>query len=75
MGPITLVFDLPAGTTQYHLQVIPFKGDGPGANLIRNAESSFTLQPPTLGVGPYVMLPGLTYTWRLRATDKDHIRR
>ncbi|GEM_PF-413927 len=70
MGPITLTFDLPVGSTQYQIQVIPFNGDGPGANLIRNAESSYTLQPPTLGIGPYVMLPGMTYTWRLRATDK-----
>ncbi len=70
MGAITLSFELPAGTTQYHIRLIPFNGDGPGANLIRNPESSFTLLPPTLGVGPYVILPGMTYTWRLRATNK-----
>ena len=69
MGAITLSFQLPAGATQYQVQVTPFNGDGPGANLIRNAESSFTLQPPVLGIGPYVMLPGMTYTWRIRATD------
>ncbi|GEM_PF-2844568 len=69
MGAITLSFELPTGSTQYHLQATPFRGDGPGVNLIRNAETSFTLQPPTLGIGPYVMLPGMTYTWRIRATD------
>ena len=69
MGAITLSFELPSGSTQYHFQVTPFRGDGPGVNLIRNAETSFTLQPPTLGIGPYVMLPGMTYTWRIRATD------
>ena len=69
MGAITLSFELPSGSTQYHLQVTPYRGDGPGVNLIRNAETSFTLQPPTLGIGPYVMLPGMTYTWRIRGTD------
>jgi len=56
----------PAGTTQYQIQVIPFNNDGPGINLIRNAESSYQVQAPAFGTGPYVMLPGMTYTWRVR---------
>jgi subtilisin family serine protease len=63
----TLAWTNPPGATQYQIQVIPANNDGPGLNLIRNAESSFVLQPPVLGAGPYVMLPGMTYTWRVRA--------
>lgn len=69
LGGDTLTFHLPAKATQYQVQVTPFDGDGPGANLIRNAESSFTLPPPVLGVGPYVLLPGKTHVWRIRDTD------
>ncbi|MCX6023623.1 MAG: hypothetical protein NTZ05_18190 [Chloroflexi bacterium] len=66
MGAVTLQWNLPAGSTQYQLQVTPFNGDGPGINLIRNAEGQFTIpSPPTW----YVLLPGMTYTWRVRVTD------
>ena len=67
---ITLTWDLPPGATQYHIQVIPFNNDGPGINLIRDAATSYTIEPPVLGKGPYVILPGMSYTWRLRATEK-----
>lgn len=69
VGPVTLSWALPEGATQYQLQVIPFAGDGPSANLIRNAEPSFTVPAPVLGQGPYLLLPGMSYTWRVRATD------
>ncbi|MCX6024129.1 MAG: hypothetical protein NTZ05_20835, partial [Chloroflexi bacterium] len=66
MGPITLQWNLPVGATQYHLQVVPFNGDGPGIDLIRNAESQFTIPaPPTW----YVMLPVMTYSWQVRVSD------
>lgn len=65
-----LTWTLPAGTTQYQLQVVPANGDGPAINLIRNAETSFTIPTPQLGRGDYIMLPGMTYTWRVRATSK-----
>lgn len=66
LSSITLSWDLPSGGTQYQLQVSPFNGDGPGINLIRNAEGQFTIPaPPTW----YVLLPGMTYTWRVRVTD------
>ncbi len=70
MSTITLTWDLPASSTQYHLQVVPFNNDGPGINLIRDAASTYTIEPPVLGHGPYVMLPGMTYTWHVRVTDK-----
>ena len=66
----TLAWSNPTGATQYQLQVAPANNDGPGINIIRNAETSFVLQPPVLGAGPYVMLPGMSYTWRVRATSK-----
>ncbi|MBI4496471.1 MAG: hypothetical protein HY689_01025 [Chloroflexi bacterium] len=60
----------PEGTTQNQIQVLPAKLDGPAINLIRNAETSFTIPAPAVGQGNYIMLPGMTYTWRVRATSK-----
>lgn len=64
----SLAWTNPPGITQYHIEVRPAKDDGPAINLIRNAEPGFTVQPPQMGQGPYVMLPGMTYTWRVRVT-------
>lgn len=64
----TLTWVNPAGATQFQVQVVPAKNDGPAINLIRNVESSYVVQPPVFGSGPYVMLPELTYTWRVRTT-------
>ncbi|MBI2887652.1 MAG: hypothetical protein HYY02_10645 [Chloroflexi bacterium] len=65
----SLAWTNPPNTTQYQLQVIPANNDGPGINVIRNAEASFPVQAPVLGQGPYVMLPGMTYTWRVRTAS------
>jgi len=70
MGPYQLCADMPQGTTQYQVQVTPFNNDGPAVNLIRNTENCFTLQPPVKGQGNYVLLPGMTYSWRVRVTDQ-----
>jgi len=70
MGPYQLCADLPQGTTQYQVQVTPYNNDGPAVNLIRNTENCFTLQPPVKGQGNYVLLPGMTYFWRMRVTDQ-----
>jgi len=64
-----LTWNLPPGTTQYQLQVIPANNDGPGINLIRSAESSYQVAAPKLGVGNYVLLPGMGYTWRVRVSS------
>lgn len=65
---VTVAWDLPQGATQYHLQVNPANNDGPAVNLVRNAAGWFTIAaPPTW----YVLLPNMTYTWRVRATDKS----
>ncbi len=66
----TLSWENPHNTTQYNLEMFPVNGDGPGINLIRNAEESYTIQPPVFGQGNYVMLPDMKYWWRVRTTDK-----
>ena len=73
MEPIQFSFNLPAGTTQYHIEVMPLYGDGPAINMVVGdpnlvASGAFTVLPPVLGQGNYVLLPGATYTWRVRAT-------
>lgn len=68
LQPLELRWQLPGGTTQYQLQVAPYNNDGPGIDLIRNAGPSYTIQPPLLDRGNFVLLPGMTYTWRVRAT-------
>ncbi|MBI2886961.1 MAG: hypothetical protein HYY02_07110 [Chloroflexi bacterium] len=56
--------------TQVHLQVVPANNDGPAIDAIRSAESSFLIQPPVIGQGNYTLLPDMTYTWRVRASNK-----
>ncbi|MCX6022029.1 MAG: hypothetical protein NTZ05_09935, partial [Chloroflexi bacterium] len=67
VGPVTLSWAAPAGSTQLHLQITPANGDGPSINLIRNPDGAFTIPAPPEW---YVLLPGLTYTWRVRVSDK-----
>lgn len=57
----------PPGVTQYHLQVLPANNDGPGINIIRDADASFVIPAPPAWYG---LLPDMTYTWRLRVTGK-----
>jgi subtilisin family serine protease len=64
----TVHWNLAVGTTQYQIQVIPANNDGPAINLIRDVDRSYVVVPPVFGTGPYVMLPGMTYTWRIRTT-------
>ena len=65
-GPF-LLWTNPAGTTQYQLQVTPANNDGPGVNLIiGSADDAFDIPAPPDWYG---MLPDITYTWRVRATD------
>ena len=64
----TVQWNLAIGTTQYQIQVIPANNDGPAINLIRDVDRTYTVTPPLFGAGPYVMLPGMTYSWRIRTT-------
>ncbi|MEK7217026.1 MAG: S8 family serine peptidase, partial [Chloroflexota bacterium] len=63
-----LSWNAAAGMTQFQVQVIPANNDGPAINLIRNAATSYVIDPPVFGTGPYVMLPQITYSWRIRTT-------
>ncbi|MSQ27685.1 MAG: hypothetical protein EXR51_06065 [Dehalococcoidia bacterium] len=64
----TLAWSSPKVFTQYQLQVIPANNDGPALNLIRNRESSFVVEAPDMDRGPYILLPAMSYTWRVRVS-------
>ncbi len=63
-----LVWNVATGATQYQIQVLPANNDGPSINLIRDIDTSYAVPAPLFGTGPYVMLPGMTYSWRIRTT-------
>lgn len=72
LGP-RLSWSVAGRITHFHLQVAPFGGDGPAIDLVisdagQAASRSYQIQAPVLGQGPYVMLPGMSYTWRLRVS-------
>ena len=64
----TLRWPNPPGTTQIHLQVIPYQGEGPGVDLILGSVESFTLPPPPTWYG---LLPDMGYTWRVRSSASN----
>ncbi|MCX6021567.1 MAG: hypothetical protein NTZ05_07525, partial [Chloroflexi bacterium] len=68
LGAVLLRWNLPSGAAQYQVQLLPANSDGPGINLIRNAAGSYTIPAPLLGQGPYILLPGTRYLWRVRAS-------
>lgn len=73
----TLRFTPNANIKQFQVQVIPFNNDGPGINLIIGAQElvqsgKFIVSPPEFGKGNYVMLPGMSYTWRIRTTSSTN---
>ncbi|MSQ27972.1 MAG: hypothetical protein EXR51_07535 [Dehalococcoidia bacterium] len=66
----TLLWEPPADATQYQLQVVPFAGDGPGIDVVRDIEAVFVVPVPDFGEAEpnYLMLPDLGYVWRVRTT-------
>lgn len=58
----------PPNTIQYQFQLLPARNDGPAINVIRDAEDRFTVAPPVPGQGPFILLPDMTYSWRVRTT-------
>ncbi|MBI2039522.1 hypothetical protein HYT18_00440 [Candidatus Microgenomates bacterium] len=63
-------------TKWVHLQLIPANNDGPGVNLVIGDPSiiqkgEFSVPAPIFGQGPYIMLPGMSYTWRVRVSDQS----
>lgn len=64
---VTLDWTSASGATQYEVQVAPFENDGPAVDQIQSAARSLTIPaPPTV----YLLLPAMTYTWRVRSTNK-----
>lgn len=66
---VILNWTLSQGATQYQVQVTPANNDGPAIDLIRAPEQSFTVAAPKMGQGNYVLLPDMTYSWRVRASN------
>ncbi len=60
---VPLTWTPPPSATQYHLQVTPFGGDGPGINVIRGVETGFLIPSPPAWYG---LLPDMGYDWRVR---------
>ena len=65
---VELQWVLPERATQIHLQVVPANNAGPGIDIIRNATTSFYINPPPIW---YTLLPGMSYIWKVRATNKQ----
>jgi len=72
LGPL-LTWSNPAGTKWYQIQVVPFNDDGPGINLIIGEPAlvdaaQYQVKEPNFGGADpsYVMLPGMTYFWKVR---------
>ena len=74
MGPL-LQWTQPPRTTWFQVQVIPFNEDGPGINLVIGdgalvEAAQYQVLGPNFGSADpnYVMLPDLTYLWRVRTS-------
>ena len=68
MAPL-LTWSNPVSATQVHLQIVPARNDGPGIDLILGPGQSYKVAAPEFGVGNYVLLPGMTYLWRVRTAS------
>lgn len=76
--PVKLSWINPVNTTQYQIQVTPFSHDGPSINQIEGrsnlvTQASFTVSAPKIGEGNYILLPGMTYSWRVRTSTSLNI--
>lgn len=68
-----LRWSAPLGVNWYHLQVLPFNLDGPGVDLLIGepelvSAGRYQVAAPKFGDGNYVLLPGMTYVWRVRTS-------
>lgn len=66
---VVLSWTNPPGTQQVHVQVHPLNDEGPSINeVLAGDHNIIDIAAPVFGKGPYVMLPGATYIWRVRAS-------
>ena len=63
----TLEWSLQKGATQVQLQVLPARNDGAGIDTILSGVTSFVVPAPPDWYG---LLPGMSYSWRVRASAK-----
>jgi len=65
-GSLSLKVELttPTGTTQQKRRITPANNDGPAITLLRNQEGFFEVPVPQIGVGNYILLPDMSYTWK-----------
>lgn len=73
-SPLELRWEAPSDARRFHLQLVPAKNDGPGVDSIfddaRRVEGRlFTLPEVTEPGSRFVLLPGMSYTWRVRASN------
>ena len=75
LGPV-LQWTNGAATTWYQIQVAPAKNDGPAIDLVIGdpalvQQGQYQVQAPNFGapVPNYVILPGMTYTWRVSSSS------
>lgn len=71
----TIKFKVPEDTTWVQIQLSPFNGDGPGVNLVIGDQEiiktgELKIPAPKIGEGPYITLPDMGYTWKIRATSQ-----
>ncbi len=76
IGPVRLTWRSPGSAAAFEVSVAPGAGDGPGMDLIISdaaqvAQQAFTIDAPLIGSGNYVLLPGMTYGWRVRVAVPD----
>ena len=71
-----LTWTNPPGATWFQVQVVPFNNDGPGIDLVIGdtalvQAAQYQVKAPSFGGADpsYVMLPGMTYTWRVRTAS------
>ena len=73
---LAAVIYTPIGTTQLYSEIVPFNNDGPGIFEINGvdwqihalSEIGRKIPAPKIGEGNYILLPDMTYTWRVKSS-------
>ncbi len=67
---VSLAWTNPEGVTYYQIQVTPYNNDGPGIDEVKVVAELYTFRLPDFGGSSpnYVILPDMTYTWKVRVS-------